>query len=331
MTAEAMPAIVWTDFEWMPEAREYAAEREWIVRRGAPRGWEGVEEADGIVAGALVRGDAALFARAPHLRVFARTGAGYDAVDLEAATAAGVAVVNTPSAPTESTAEFAVLLMLAVQRRLIAGVDRWREGGWSGDGALIGGDLAGRTLGIVGLGRIGTRVAELARAFGMKVQAYDPVRDGWPSEVGRIDDLEALCRTSDIISLHLPAGPTTRHWFDATRLAQCKPGAVLINTARGALVDEVALAEALRRGALGGAGIDVWDPEPPARAHPLRALPNVIATPHMAAMTCEGRRRSHLTALAQVADVLADRRPEHLLNPAVWTCRRGGSARKASR
>jgi D-3-phosphoglycerate dehydrogenase len=318
-----MACRVWTDMEWVPEARDYARRQGWTVVSGSATGAEPMESVDAVVAGALVVGDAAFFARAPRLRVLARSGAGYDRIDLAAATAAGVAVVHTPEAPTTSTAEFALLLMLAVRRRLVAGVQRLSTGGWSGDPALAGEDLAGRTLGIVGLGRIGSRVAELARALQMEVQAFDPARSGWPVEVRRMEDLDTLCATSDIISLHAPSMPETYHLFDAVRLARCKPGAVLINTARGSLVDEAALAAALQSGALSGAGIDVWEPEPPAADHPLRGLPNVVATPHMAAMTRDGRRRSQLAALTQVAEVLGGRRPAHLLNPAVWTRRRG--------
>ena len=320
MTAPA-PQI-WTDVDLVPEARRLLADNHTILRvqKG---GLEGIATADGIIAGSLLVGDAVLYARVPNLQVLARTGIGHDRVDVEAATAAGVCAVNTPDAPTESTAEFALTLMLATARRLQSGATSLANGQWNQDASLVGFDLDGKTLGLVGCGRIGRRVAELGLALRMEVQAFDPPAPVLPAGVRRAPSLVALLETSDVISLHVPLSPATRHLLGAEEFARCKPGAILINTARGPLVDEAALFAALRSGRLAGAGLDVWDQEPPATGNALALLPVVTATPHMAAFTREGRRRSHLGAVNQVLQVLHGEQPPFLLNPAVWPHRRG--------
>jgi len=195
-------------------------------------------------------------------------------------------------------------------------------GTWQQGGELIGFDLAGKTLGLVGCGRIGRRVAEMAQAFRMSVLAYDPLAATLPPQVTRAGSLGELLSAADVISLHVPLSATTRHLLGAKEFAQCKSGAILLNTARGPLVDERALCAALQGGRLAGAGLDVWDPEPPAADNPLLRLPTVVATPHMAAFTQEGRRRSHVAAVTQVLQVLRGEQPPFLLNPAVWASRR---------
>lgn len=318
-----MPApLVWTDIELVAEARKLFADAGATLEVHAEDDIAGLTAADGLIAGSRLIADAGFFAAAPRLRVIARSGIGYDRVDVAAATAAGVCAVNTPDAPTESTAEFTVALLLAVSRRLLAGSVPLAAGRWVQGASVIGGDLAGKSLGLVGCGRIGRRVAEIARALGMQVQAFDPLQPVLPPETRRAPDLASMLATSDVVSLHAPATPGTRHLLDATAFARMKPGALLINTSRGPLVDETALLAALESGRLGGAGIDVWDPEPPAASHPLLRHPLVVATPHMAAATREGRQRSHVTAARQVAQVLRGEQPTHLLNPDVWPRRR---------
>lgn len=322
---EPMPvpsAVVWTDVDLVAEARAALAEGCARLEVRAEGNLDGVEQADAVIAGSRIRGDAALFARAPRLQVIARTGIGFDRIDVPAATVAGVCVVHTPDAPTESTAEFAITLMLAVARRLAPGAAGLSAGRWGQGPAIIGSDLAGKTLGLVGCGRIGRRVAAIASALLMDVQAHDPLAPALPTGVRRAADLHGLLATSDVVSLHLPATRETRHLIGAAALTEFKPGALLINTARGPLVDEAALLTALDRGRLGGVGIDVWDPEPPAPDNPLLRHPLVLATPHMAASTSEGRLRSHLAAVRQARQVLCGDRPPFLLNPEVWSLRR---------
>jgi D-3-phosphoglycerate dehydrogenase len=163
----------------------------------------------------------------------------------------------------------------------------------------------------------------MAQAFHMEVQAFDPFATSLPPNVRRATTLVELLASSDVISVHAPLSAATRHLLGAAEFARCKPGAILVNTARGPLLDEAALLEALRGGRLAGAGLDVWDPEPPAADNPLLRLPNVVATPHVAAFTQEGRRRAHVAAATQVLQVLRGEQPPFLLNPAVWPRRRG--------
>lgn len=316
---------VWTDIDLVLEARTLLADAGATLTVRDEGDLAGVEHAEGIVAGSRLTADAAFFARAARLQVIARSGIGYDRVDVAAATAAGVCACHTPAAPTESTAEFALTLMMAVARRLPAGAASLSAGQWVQGPAIIGVDLCGKTLGLIGCGRIGRRFGEFAQALGMTVQTFDPLLAVLPPGIRRATDLAALLATSDVVSLHLPASPATRHLIGRDALAAMKPGAILINTARGPLVDESALLAALQGGKLAGAGLDVWDPEPPASDHPLLRHPAVIATPHMAAATREGRYRSHTTATCEVLAVLQGAAPQHLLNPAVWPNRRGAA------
>jgi phosphoglycerate dehydrogenase-like enzyme len=189
---------------------------------------------------------------------------------------------------------------------------------------LQGTDLAGKNLGLVGCGRIWRRVAEIARAFRMSVQAFDPLLTSVPEGITLCPDLPALLATSDVVSLHVPLSPATRHLLNARTLALMKPGALLVNAARGGIVDAAALHEALRTGRLAGAGIDVWDPEPPDPGHPLLQFDNVVASPHVAAYTTEGLARSHATAVQQALMVMRGEIPPALLNPAAWPPRAAG-------
>lgn len=316
----------WTDVALEPEALARLTATGTVSRpadrpdRADPLA--GLDQADIALVGAGFPGTAATFARAPRLQAVIRFGIGYDNLDLAAATAAGTGVVNTPEAPTESTAEFTIALLLAVARRVALADRRMRTGRMEPGPELQGMDLAGRTLGLVGCGRIGQRVAEIARAFRMTVQAFDPHVAAPPPGVTLCPDLPALLATSDVVSLHVPLAPATRHLLNARTLDLMKPGAILINAARGAIVDEAALLAALRTGRLGGAGLDVWDPEPPATTNPLLQLDVVVAAPHIAAYTVEGRRRRHGAAVEQALMVLRGERPPALLNPAVWPLRK---------
>jgi D-3-phosphoglycerate dehydrogenase len=287
-----------------------------------------ISEADGIVASAKVVYDGALMDQAPALKVIARTGVGYDNISVPDATARGICVCYTPDAPTISTAEHAVALMLAAAKQLKrynrAMIEQPTADHIS---SYYGLELYGRRLGLVGLGRIGARVARVAQALGMSVTAYDPfVTPARAAELGveLAPTLEALLSEADIVSLHVPASPETRHMINAERLAQMKPGAYLINAARGALVDEAALLNALESGRLSGAGLDVFDCEPPPADHPLLSRDDVIATPHLAGPSPAGRQRMWEGAISQALQVLRNERPVHLLNPDVWSVRRNG-------
>ncbi len=284
-----------------------------------------LEEAQGVVGGGAAYDGPALD-RAPNLLIIARTGVGYDTVDVPACTARDIAVVNAPDAPTISTAEQAVTLMMTVARN-IKGISnelqRMLDSGVSKNiwGSYVAWEMHNTQLGLVGLGRIGGRVSGIAKAIGMKVVAYDPyISDERFAKLGveRAHSLEELLAGSDFVSLHLPLNDETCQVMNAERFAQMKPGAVFINVSRGGHVDEAALTAALDSGHLFGAGLDVTDPEPPLAGNPLLGRDNVVITPHVASATVAGRPRLTIHALEQVVQVLRGERPPHLLNPEVW-------------
>jgi len=261
------------------------------------------------------------------LRVLARPGIGVDRIDLAAATERGILVVNTPDGPTESTAEHAIALLLSLTKRVTLGDRDLRRGqGWSDYGAIpIGLEVSGTTLGLVGLGRIGGRVAEIARALGMRVLAFDPYAAPARAQalgVTLVGTLEELLGSADIVSLHCPAIPATYQLMNARTLALMRRGSYLINVARGAVIDEAALVDALRSGHLAGAGLDVFDPEPAAADNPLFFLPNTICTPHIASYTAASVLRMREMVCEQVAMALRGERPTELVNPDVWERRR---------
>ena len=234
---------------------------------------------DAIIAGGEPL-TAQSIAIAPRLRVIARTGVGYDAVDLAAATARKIAVTITPGTNQESVAEQAFALLLAVARRVVENDRIIRAGGW--DRASIQ-PIRGKTIGLIGLGRIGQAMAPRALAFGMKVVFYEPMPTPGFAEKWGIQALSLpdLLRSSDVVSLHLPLTTATRGLFHREVFDAMKPGAIFLNTSRGGLVIEDDLYDALISGHLSGAGLDVFDPEPPSPANPLLQLPNVVSSPHM--------------------------------------------------
>lgn len=328
MPATTRP-LLWTDVPLHADALAVLAPHVRLAGPNLPAGVAGPGEvtgAEAAIIGAQLQWDAVAFALAPRLRVVARTGIGYDNVDVPAASAAGVCALNTPDAPTESTAEFAIALMFAVARRVATADRQAKAGAWKLDASVLGFDLAGKTLGLVGFGRIARRVTEIARAIRMNVCALDPLV---PAEamaavgVTRCADLAALLREARVLSLHAPLTSATRGLIGATQLALLPAGAILLNTARGPLVDEVAVLAALESGHLAGAGLDVWEREPVAADHALFRHPRVVATPHMAAYTDEGRRRSHGAAAEGVLAVLRGERTPLLIDPAMWERRRG--------
>ena len=277
------------------------------------------------IAGSLVPYDAALFARMPKLRVVSRIGIGFDNIVVPDASKAGVAVCNTPDGPTAPTAEIAIMLMIAAAR-LFTRADKLMRGRRKDQGpeifaGLDGMQLRGRTLGLVGFGRIGRAVGTIARAMGMEVVAYDPVAK--PEDAAKIGarlvpTVDEVLRAGDVVSVHVPGSPENRRMIDARALGLMKKGAVFVNAARGALVDEAALLNALKSGHLLGAGLDVFDGEPVDPAHPLLALENVVALPHIGGGTVTSREAMWAGAVANAVDVLAGKRPAGLLNPDVW-------------
>lgn len=262
------------------------------------------------------------------LRIIARSGIGVDRVDLDAATKRGIMVVNTPDGPTESTAEHAIALMLNLCKQVMIGDRILRSGQpFPEHGSLaMGFEVAGGVLGLVGLGRIGSRVAAIARVLGMTVLAFDPfITPERASTLGvvLVPTLEELLPRAQVVSLHCPSTPETYQLMNAAKLNLMPKGSYLVNVARGALIDEAALLDALRSGHLAGAALDVFDPEPPVANHPLFMLPNTICTPHIGSYTTAGVLRMQVMACEQIASALRGERPTNLVNAAVWGRQRG--------
>jgi glyoxylate reductase len=249
----------------------------------------------------------------PGLRVIANYGVGYDNIDLEAAASRGIAVTNTPGVLTDATADLAMALLLAAARRLREGLELALSGEWEGwrPTELLGMGLQGRVLGILGAGRIGVAAAKRAAAFGMEIRYWSRSRSPeLESGAGgrRVEDLEELLAASDIVSVHLPLTPETQGLLDAERLAVMKRGAILVNTARGAIVDEGALQDALRSGQLGAAGLDVFEREPEIPTG-LRELPNGFVLPHLGSATREARQAMWDLAAENARAVLTGEEP----------------------
>ena len=263
-----------------------------------------VEDADAIIVRSATTVDRALIDAASHLRVIARAGTGVDNVDVDAATARGIVVMNAPGANSISVAELTLGLMLALSRGIATADAAMKKGIWDKK-RLTGAELRGKTLGIVGLGRIGQEVAARARAFGMNLIAHDPfisesVAAGLGIELLPLDD---VCATADYLTLHIPVTPETRHLINSERLARCKAGVRIVNTARGELIDEAALMDAIDTGAVAGAAVDVFEHEPPTDWR-LASGPRVVATPHIAASTIEAQELVGMETAAAVRDFL---------------------------
>jgi D-3-phosphoglycerate dehydrogenase len=263
-----------------------------------------IANADALVVRSATKVTAAIIAAAPRLRAIARAGTGVDNVNVEAATARGIVVMNAPGANTISVTELVMAQLLALARRLPAADASMKQGKWDKK-SFLGEEIRGKVLGLVGFGRVGREVARRAKAFGMPVVAHDPFVSAESMAELSVEhvSLDDLCARSDYISLHLPATAETRHLFDAARFARCKRGVKLINTARGELIDEPALVEAIRSGQVGAAALDVFTQEPTTN-HELQQLPQVIASPHIAASTREGQEQVGLETAAALRDYL---------------------------
>jgi len=261
---------------------------------------------DAIVGRSATKISAELLRAGTRLRVVGRAGVGVDNVAMDVATALGVAVINAPAGNTIAVAELVYGVLLSLLRHLPRAVESMRAGRWDRS-ALLGTELKGKTLGIVGLGRIGSEVAARAHAFGMQVFAFDPyVSDARFSalRVQRAATLEALCDEADILTVHTPLTDETTGLVGRREIARLRQGAIVANLARGGIVDDAALQAALESGHLRGAALDVFATEPPAAEHPLRAMPNVILTPHIGASTAEGQRNVAVDVCAAVRDAL---------------------------
>jgi len=249
---------------------------------------------------------------APRLRVIGRAGVGLEHIDIGAAESRGIQVVYTPEASTNAVAELTVGLMLALERRLVAADAMVRDGRFAqARESLVARELAGLTLGIVGMGRIGQRVAQMCSAGLAMTVIYNDIREIPALSIpAQPREKEALFAESDVVTLHVPLTDSTRRMIDATAMAMFKPSATLINTSRGQVVDGSALVSALASGRLAGAGLDVFDPEPPARGDPLLSAPNTVFSPHLGARTGTSLGRMN-DVVEDVIAVLEGRRPKH--------------------
>jgi D-3-phosphoglycerate dehydrogenase len=281
---------------------------------------DALSSVDGLIVRSATRVDADLIGRAPSLRVVGRAGVGVDNIDLDAATEAGIAVLNAPAGNAVSAAELTMALILAMVRGVPAAHASVRGGEWTRS-RFQGVELRGRTLGLVGAGRIGGEVARRCRAFGMTVVAVDPyltIERAEELHVERADDVGTVLERADILSLHVPLTDATRGMIDAAALGRMKRGAFLVNVARGGVVDEAALAGALESGQLAGAALDVFANEPLEPDSPLRDAPNIVLTPHLGASTSEAQELVATEISSAVRDALAEGDLSRALNaPAI--------------
>lgn len=261
-----------------------------------------------------------LLSKSPNLLCVSSSGAGFDPVDVQACNKHGVLVVNQSGCNADSVAEHAIGLMLSVKHRIAESDRVMRANAYTTREDLMGNEIRGLTMGIIGLGNIGRRTAVFAKAFGMEVLAYDP---GLSNEeiINRgakpVTHEELLAR-SDVVSIHCPRNPQTLNYFGASQFRAMKPGSVFISTARGGIHDEKALYEALRDKHLSGAGLDVWSVEPPAPDNPLLSLPNVTCTYHTAGVTHEARRNAAVMGADQIEALVRGEKPPRLVNPEAW-------------
>jgi D-3-phosphoglycerate dehydrogenase len=264
---------------------------------------------------------AELLACMPNLVAVSSNGAGYDTVDVEACTRAGVAVVNQSGGNKEGVAEHALAMMLTLAKRIIETDRRMRAGPGIPRNSYIGRELLNRTVGIIGIGNVGGRLAELCRGlFKMRVLAYDPnlTAEQIAARGGEKVELDELLRQADFVSVNCPLNKSSRRMLDARAFALMRPDAYFVTTARGFIHDEAALAEALAAKRIAGAGLDVWEAEPPPHDHPLLRFDNVLVSPHTAGATEESRENMARFAAEQVLDILDGQRPPRLVNPEVW-------------
>jgi glyoxylate reductase len=280
-----------------------------------------VRDLDALLCLLTDRIDAEVIGAANKLRVISNCAVGYDNIDIAAATSRGILVCNTPGVLTETTADLAWALLMAAARRLGEAERYLRAGRWKSwsPQLMLGHDIYGATLGLVGLGRIGQAVAKRARGFDMRVLYHDiaPRREAEESVNAERADLDALLRSSDFVSLHVPLTEETHHLIGRRELALMKPSAVLVNTSRGPVVDQGALADALREGMIFAAGLDVFEAEPLSADSSLLALENVVLLPHIGSASVATRTRMAQMAADNLLAGLRGERPAHIVNPEV--------------
>ncbi len=291
-----------------------------VVGNGKPEE-EHLARCNVLMPGGKVTVDAALLDLAPNLKLVAKSGVGYDRIDVAECTRRGIYVANTPLTNYLSVAEHALMLMLATAKKVYpisiylrhTYPDFWCRERYEGS------ELYGKTLAIIGLGNIGRRVAELSHAFGMHVIGYDPYADPEkiPAFVERVESVDEVLSRGDFVSLHVAGGPATKHMINMDSLKKMKPNAILINVARGSVVDEEALADALEQGIIAGAGLDVFENEPLLPKNRLMLMENVVATPHCAGNTADARLRTQTDCVANILDYYSGKAPRFALNKPV--------------
>ena len=275
---------------------------------------------DALLVRSQVKVTAEILAHATRMVVIGRAGVGVDNVDLEAATKAGIVVVNAPTGNTVSAAEQTITLMLALAHKTAAADASMRRGEWKRS-SFTGVELRGRTLGIIGLGKIGQAVADRAHGLEMNVIGYDPFVTAEQAALHGVTlaEVDQILETADVITVHVPLNKATRGIVNADNIGKLKPGVMLINVARGGVYDEAAVAQALKDGKIAGAAIDVYETEPPAADNPLFSAPNTVLTPHLGALTAEAQLRVAEEACEQVIDVLAGRSARYAVNAPLLT------------
>ncbi|MGG1519629.1 D-glycerate dehydrogenase [Paenibacillus oryzisoli] len=283
--------------------------------------YQGLERADGLMAYSRNKIRATQLERAPKLKAVCNIAVGYDNLDLDALTARGIAATNTPDVLSETTADLAFGLLMSTARRIPEADHYVKSGQWHGwlPSLMLGKDIFGATLGIVGLGRIGQAIARRASGFQMKVLYNNRTRISNEKQQGlEYAGLDELLQRSDYVLLQAPLTPETSGMIGARELGLMKKDAILINTARGGVVDERALIEALQEKRIAGAGLDVFEQEPLPQGHPFLSMPQVVTVPHIGSATVQTRSAMAMKAAANMAAVLRGERPENLLNPEVW-------------
>ncbi|MCL5996630.1 MAG: phosphoglycerate dehydrogenase [Chloroflexi bacterium] len=274
-----------------------------------------IGEYDALIVRSETKVDKEVIENGHKLRVVGRAGIGVDTIDVDAATHRGIIVMNTPQANTIATCEHTIAMMLAMARNIAQADASLRRGEWTRS-KFMGEQLMGKTLGVIGLGRIGTQVARRAQAFGMEVIAFDPYVSEESARMNKVVlvELDDLLAKSDFITLHSSLNATSRRLLDEAAIEKMKPGAHIVNVARGALVDANALYKALTNKKLAGAALDVFEEEPPPADHPLFKLPNVVVTPHLGASTAEAQRDVSIQIAEQVLDALHEREVRNAIN-----------------
>lgn len=314
---------LWSEVKPISDVSAHLPDHVTIVNRDIQSDppFETAMPAQAILASSLIRYDGDFYDKLPNLRMVCRTGIGIDNLDLDAATQRGIVCCHTPDGPTESTAEHTVAMLLGLSRRLKVGNDNLAAGKWGPRaGMMIGNEVKGKTLGLLGLGRIGRRVGEICRlGLGMRVIGFDPFVSTDQAAANGFEwmDQDDVIAQADYLSIHVPALPETYHLMNTERIATMKDGSYLLNMSRGPLVDPEALLAAVDSGKLQGAGIDVFEPEPPEADSRLRNHPYIIATPHIAGVTVESRTLMEKMAVERILAFFRGERPDNVVNPAV--------------